>query len=1094
MKILGLVVLLNFAGIESGQAASGKDVWVEQIPTNNFDHFETSPFTAFAVALPPGAEIFAKSNAGSFFRAVVAEEGDADFSELLFVPGSGTASAIALRADNFAGDFLTVHFFNTKITARGPVVASTTNSMRNLIVSRADWGANESLRFVENGKTLTHEIEEKETGKQKSKSRAKACGVLRNFHPEEFQLAKVQKTEKGKELLWPFQFSERIFKVVLHHTAETGVSDGRSPTEVMRGLYRYHAVTRGWGDIGYHFVIDPLGQIFEGRAGGDFVVGGHVFCNNIGTIGVALMGNFQEQEPTGKQLAALKKLLPALAKNYELDLTDREVFHDKNLPNLIGHRDLAPTACPGENFYRKLEQVRRDIAGTAEIQFAKSRKYAAQLENEIEALQIEAGKTHKMQIRFRNTGNVPWRKSNTWLYVFHGEQTQVNVRSAIAGRRYVAAKLLENEVDAGEVGTFNVQLSTGFQGGLFTLAFAPVVNSKKINSGAFVQPVEIIAPIFKAKVKSMKVLPAKPLRGDRISTSLRLANQGNTMWRKDLITLQVSSGQGREKLEVSLNQNVAPGNVGKFVFSIPAFQSVGRKALIFTLRLEGEKITSAKPIIKVLEIFESGVLAQPLQAGTPTTLAQVGKPVTLDLQFANQNIFPWARDTFFLKSPSGKRIDFLENEVAPKQTATFRLETTVQAPGLQAMRWQQKSGQKNLQSMLWLVRGLSNVKDSLHGRTFFKQGRAATVEKKAATDFQIAAGNLANNSANVAENFSSESAAAGLPTENSGAPFQAVESAGAGLPTENSGVDLPLANASEKSTRENSFRLESENEIAVKLSFAKKVATIETVGGKAFMTFSNGEKLGYFFQVKIAQKGEELVFVAPARMRGAAFASLTFQARSAESLLQVANWHRLPGWNQTGEINDNQFAGSIEARIFNGKLVLINHLPLEQYLQGVAESPESNHFQKQKTMAVLARNYAKFYLDPNHRKFPAAPFDLDDSPQSCQKYLGAGFSQRAPRWVQAVRETAGMVVTFQGKLIKTPYFHSSDGRTRSAQEVWGWADAPFLQSVPDPAKGDTLQGHGVGLSGNGAQVLAENGQDFEQIIKYFFTGVEIEKP
>ena len=80
-----------------------------------------------------------------------------------------------------------------------------------------------------------------------------------------------------------------------------------------------------------------------------------------------------------------------------------------------------------------------------------------------------------------------------------------------------------------------------------------------------------------------------------------------------------------------------------------------------------------------------------------------------------------------------------------------------------------------------------------------------------------------------------------------------------------------------------------------------------------------------------------------------------------------------------------------------------------------------------------------------------------------------------------------------GKTIKPPYFHQSDGRTRSAEEVWGWKDTPYLVSVPDPCcVGRQLQGHGVGLSGEGALKMAREGKTFEEIIKYYYSKVDIE--
>jgi peptidoglycan hydrolase-like amidase len=108
--------------------------------------------------------------------------------------------------------------------------------------------------------------------------------------------------------------------------------------------------------------------------------------------------------------------------------------------------------------------------------------------------------------------------------------------------------------------------------------------------------------------------------------------------------------------------------------------------------------------------------------------------------------------------------------------------------------------------------------------------------------------------------------------------------------------------------------------------------------------------------------------------------------------------------------------------------------------------------------------------------------------------LGYGYELRSPNFFTAVLSTKDQVVTYQGKLVKTPYFNQSDGRTRSAQEVWGWTDTPYLQSVADPyCEGLVMNGHGVGLSGYGAEQAAKAGKLYDEIIKYYYQGVQIEE-
>jgi SpoIID/LytB domain protein len=133
-------------------------------------------------------------------------------------------------------------------------------------------------------------------------------------------------------------------------------------------------------------------------------------------------------------------------------------------------------------------------------------------------------------------------------------------------------------------------------------------------------------------------------------------------------------------------------------------------------------------------------------------------------------------------------------------------------------------------------------------------------------------------------------------------------------------------------------------------------------------------------------------------------------------------------------------------------------------------------------------------MSDENRKFPGMPYDGSDDPAIFQRYLGYGVEVRSPNFVNAVKETEDIVVTYNGELVKTPYFNQSDGRTRSAEEMWGWTHTPYLQSVDDPyCKGLSMSGHGVGMSGCGAEGMANDGEGYEEIIKYYYQGVEMEK-
>ena len=79
----------------------------------------------------------------------------------------------------------------------------------------------------------------------------------------------------------------------------------------MRGIEVYHVKGNGWNDIGYNFLIDRFGTVYEGRAGGidRNVIGAHSLGFNTGTVGVALIGNYSAVSPTSAEQDALVRLL-----------------------------------------------------------------------------------------------------------------------------------------------------------------------------------------------------------------------------------------------------------------------------------------------------------------------------------------------------------------------------------------------------------------------------------------------------------------------------------------------------------------------------------------------------------------------------------------------------------------------------------------------------------------------------------------------------------------------------------------------------------------------------------------------------------------
>lgn len=166
-----------------------------------------------------------------------------------------------------------------------------------------------------------------------------------------------------KPVLWPPDHAT-IEKIIVHHTDTTNTFD--DPAALVRAVYYYHAITLGWGDIGYNYLIDWDGNVYEGRSGGPDVVGGHALQFNTGSIGIAFLGNFMRSGPSPAAMSALVALIDLRASH--VDVTGAGAFsYLDGVPNLCGHGDVLVTDCPGDMLYDQLPAIRGAIAGTAPV-------------------------------------------------------------------------------------------------------------------------------------------------------------------------------------------------------------------------------------------------------------------------------------------------------------------------------------------------------------------------------------------------------------------------------------------------------------------------------------------------------------------------------------------------------------------------------------------------------------------------------------------------------------------------------------------------------------------------------------------------------
>ena len=154
---------------------------------------------------------------------------------------------------------------------------------------------------------------------------------------------------------------------IVHHSA--GQTTSSDFAAVVRSYYDFHTGTNGWDDIGYNWLIDGNGVIYEGRGQG--LQGAHFSCMNEKTIGICVIGNYENATPTAEAINALQNFIAWGSCEEDIDVQGMD-FHPNsnlNLYNISGHLDGNPspnacssTVCPGVNLYGLLPTIRDEIA------------------------------------------------------------------------------------------------------------------------------------------------------------------------------------------------------------------------------------------------------------------------------------------------------------------------------------------------------------------------------------------------------------------------------------------------------------------------------------------------------------------------------------------------------------------------------------------------------------------------------------------------------------------------------------------------------------------------------------------------------------
>jgi hypothetical protein len=207
---------------------------------------------------------------------------------------------------------------------------------------------------------------EQALARQHEIDRAQVSGPMQTARPPVISRTAWGSPDGPASPQWPPEYAT-VKHIIIHHTVNQNTSSDWA--SVVRSIWVYHAQSLGWGDIGYHYLIDPDGVIYEGRAGGDDVVAGHTRDFNTGTLGIAWLGCFDPgacadvgggAAPTAAAMEAATALLRWKAQQRDLDLQGSATDDRGRIYQVLsGHRDHMATNCPGQWLYERLPELRQ---------------------------------------------------------------------------------------------------------------------------------------------------------------------------------------------------------------------------------------------------------------------------------------------------------------------------------------------------------------------------------------------------------------------------------------------------------------------------------------------------------------------------------------------------------------------------------------------------------------------------------------------------------------------------------------------------------------------------------------------------------------
>jgi len=254
-----------------------------------------------------------------------------------------------------------------------PIVVGNVDQVQVRVTASGEVPNDLSMAVIDPGQTTTPEVEqpaidtassdERETGAALA-SADTVLSAARAAKPKIYSRAQWGADERMRD-----KGSLRYGTVkagFVHHTVNANSYTSGQVPSLIRGIYAYHTQSQRWSDIGYNFVVDRFGRIWEGRYGGvtRAVVGAHTLGYNDYSFAMSAIGNFDTVRPPAVMLDAYARLFA-----WKLSLhgvkagSTSQRLGSRTFKAINGHRDAGSTACPGRYLYAKLPKIRTRAVG-----------------------------------------------------------------------------------------------------------------------------------------------------------------------------------------------------------------------------------------------------------------------------------------------------------------------------------------------------------------------------------------------------------------------------------------------------------------------------------------------------------------------------------------------------------------------------------------------------------------------------------------------------------------------------------------------------------------------------------------------------------